>query len=150
MTTVVCNREYMASDSQISRSNLTVGGIAKLFRGPDGSVLGLCGTWVVGAGLIDWLCGRADAPPSLIDDEDDWNVLWLRRDGLWLIEDRSFRLVPAGADAYAIGSGAQLALGAMAMGATPQQAVKVAAQFDMYTGGRIKTMALETGRKKKK
>jgi ATP-dependent protease HslVU (ClpYQ) peptidase subunit len=42
-----------------------------------------------------------------------------------------------GAAAFAAGSGERYALGAMAMGATPEQAVQVAAGFCRYTGGDI-------------
>ena len=35
---------------------------------------------------------------------------------------------------YAIGSGAPYALGALAMGATPEEAVRTAAMFDIWTG----------------
>jgi hypothetical protein len=35
---------------------------------------------------------------------------------------------------YATGSGGQLALGALAMGATPEEAIKVASKYDAYTG----------------
>lgn len=41
---------------------------------------------------------------------------------------------------YAIGSGASFALGAMANGASAEQAVKIAAKFDAYTGGVVRTL----------
>ena len=37
-------------------------------------------------------------------------------------------------DFWAVGSGEEYALGAMAMGASAAQAVEVASQFDVYTG----------------
>lgn len=40
---------------------------------------------------------------------------------------------------WAIGSGAHLAIGALAMGADAKRAVQVAAKFDVHTGGRILT-----------
>ena len=38
---------------------------------------------------------------------------------------------------YAVGSGADLAMGAMEYGATAYEAVKIASKYDAYTGGRI-------------
>ena len=43
------------------------------------------------------------------------------------------------AEVYAIGSGSQFAIGAMDAGKTAQEAVKVAAARDVYTGGKIRT-----------
>ena len=44
---------------------------------------------------------------------------------------------------YAIGSGGPYAIGAMAMGATPAEAVALASQFDPATGGKIETHQLK-------
>jgi ATP-dependent protease HslVU (ClpYQ) peptidase subunit len=41
---------------------------------------------------------------------------------------------------YAIGSGGDLALGAMAAGATPQEAVEIACRFSIYSSGPLQTM----------
>ena len=43
---------------------------------------------------------------------------------------------------YAIGSGRDFALAAMRMGADAKKAVKIASEFDIHTGGRIRTMRL--------
>lgn len=44
---------------------------------------------------------------------------------------------------YAIGSGGPYAIGAMAMGATPEEAVALASRFDPATGGHIETLQLK-------
>lgn len=44
---------------------------------------------------------------------------------------------------YAIGSGGPYAIGAMAMGATPEEAVALASRFDPATGGKIETHQLK-------
>lgn len=49
-------------------------------------------------------------------------------------------------DFYAIGSGGPYAMGAMAMGATPAEAVAIAARFDPGTGGAIETFELKPRR----
>lgn len=43
-------------------------------------------------------------------------------------------------DCYVLGDGADLALGALAMGATAEQAVKIAAKYNPSTGGKIRTL----------
>lgn len=54
-------------------------------------------------------------------------------------------LIPAGpitADYYAIGSGAEYALGALRMGASALEAVEVAAENDPYTGHPLMTVTI--------
>jgi ATP-dependent protease HslVU (ClpYQ) peptidase subunit len=41
---------------------------------------------------------------------------------------------------YARGSGREVATGAMAAGASAEEAVRIASKFDIYTGGRIRTV----------
>lgn len=45
---------------------------------------------------------------------------------------------------YAIGSGTAFAFAAMDMGATAKQAVEVAARRDVYTGGTIRTLIIDS------
>lgn len=47
------------------------------------------------------------------------------------------------AEFHAIGSGCQFALGAMSVGATPEEAVAVASKYDNATGGKIVSYVLE-------
>lgn len=47
---------------------------------------------------------------------------------------------------FAIGSGAPYALGAMAMGANPEEAVQIASKFDPATGGSIDVLQLKVAR----
>lgn len=43
---------------------------------------------------------------------------------------------------FAIGSGCKYAMAAMACGKTPAEAVKVAAKFDCFTGGPVRSIAV--------
>lgn len=68
----------------------------------------------------------------------DFNMLLIDEQGDVYFYASSF--VPSGplwADYYAIGSGAEYALGAMAHGATAREAVEAAAQLDVWTGAPI-------------
>lgn len=46
---------------------------------------------------------------------------------------------------FAIGSGRDFALAAMDMGATAKEAVEMAAKRDVYTGGTIRTVIIDSG-----
>lgn len=59
---------------------------------------------------------------ALTDNYDIWTSFTLRN---WMLVDQSY---------YAIGSGTQFALGALASGKSPLEAVKIAAKNDSNTG----------------
>jgi len=136
----------MVSDSQATRGS-TPSTVTKLFRGPDGSVCGLCGDFGPGMALIDFICGRSEVVPDFMGA--DTTVIQLRRDGIWTYDNsvRPFRIAEP---FFAIGSGGDIALGAMFTGAPPDLAVKGAIRFDVYTGGRLQIMALESEKPKRK
>lgn len=127
----------MAADSLMSDAGV-IDMQLKLRRGPDGSVLGMAGTVTHALAIGDFICGMLDSAP---DDVHEGYVLQLRRDGIWYYEGtcRAFRI---SAPFYAIGHGAMAALGAMHMGAEPEQAARVACKVDAYCGGKIRTMEL--------
>ena len=51
---------------------------------------------------------------------------------------------------YAIGSGRELALGAMAAGATPLRAVLIACEYDNFSGGEVYQLQMKKKRKRGK
>jgi hypothetical protein len=136
----------MAADSQCTRGT-TPSPTTKLFRGPDGSVLGIAGDFNQALALIDFVCGRSESPPDF--SGADVTVLQLRRDGIWTY-DNSARPIRVDLPFFAVGSGGDIALGAMHMGAAPEQAVKAAIRFDVFSGGRIQTMTLESDASKRR
>lgn len=139
MTTVVSNLDSIAADS-LAVLDGTRSSIKKLIRGPEGSVFGIAGAVTQCLAVVDYINGgeKGEAPDSL----DDVIVLWLRRDGLFLL-DGSAKPQPVLELFTAIGTGAQAALGAMHMGADPTEAVRVAAKIDVNTGGRVVTMKVK-------
>jgi ATP-dependent protease HslVU (ClpYQ) peptidase subunit len=149
MTTIVCNREYMASDSQITDGQIKTAATTKLFRGPDDSVLGFSGDYNFAIAMIDFICGRTDSFPDEEDNDIGATVLCLRRDGIWSYE-RSPRPLPIAEAFAAIGSGAAIALGALYMKATPIEAVRAACAHDIYSGGEIKVMRLDGAKQKRR
>lgn len=66
---------------------------------------------------------------SLIIMPDD-TILVFGMNGPWRVKQ----------PVYAMGSGESLALGAMAAGASAEQAVEIAMRYDIYSGGEIRTV----------
>jgi len=136
MTTIAWDGETLAADSLVTEQGNRVGHVSKV--GAIGSVLwGVCGGIDQLEKFRTWFCSGmiGDAPPmkSSGDREaqaiviHDGRVLSLSVDGWDSIRS----------DCYAMGSGKEAALGAMALGHTAEEAVRAACAIDIYTGGDV-------------
>jgi ATP-dependent protease HslVU (ClpYQ) peptidase subunit len=138
MTTVATDGLSMAGDGLRTFEGRRVStGAIKVHHLPDGRVVGFAGSSSSIARILAWLKGEAEKP-TIGDDEDDIAVA-LCLDASGLIEViRTPHLTPIDLMApAAIGSGADLAIGAMAKGASAREAVDIAGRFDTATGGAI-------------
>lgn len=138
MTTIVAHGRSMAADCQLTSANGTHYG-TKLFK-VNGSIIGICGNFEQALKFIEW---RRN-PDTIPTFKNDYSVEALElspSQGLfyWGTE---FVAVPIEEPFYAIGSGSNFAIGAMAKGADAREALKVAAQWDAYTGSVHKVMTL--------
>lgn len=137
MTTIVCTREAMAADSQVT-SPAAKYRTSKLRRLPDGSILGLAGVTSCAEAMAAWLADELPQPPA--DWAEDTVLLRLTPDRRILLYDSSTIPFEIEDDFAAIGTGAAAALGAMHMGADLRTAIRIAAKIDPYTGGRIQVL----------
>lgn len=148
VTTIVARDGVMASDTQCTGHYMMR--VEKLYRLPDGGVVGGSGGSRESYAAIRWmLAGEAGEPPVSGDGDNVYDLLILRPDGtLWLANNGfpSFRLFDKFA---AIGSGCHLAMAAMDMGATATQAVKIAAKYDENTNDKVKSLAIEPAARKR-
>jgi 20S proteasome alpha/beta subunit len=113
----------------------TIGGVrgwetTKIARRDDGTLVGCCGMSTVADGARRWvLAGEVDPKPSIgSTDDDDAQFVIVRPNGNVEIHDRLGWQIAEG-PFFALGSGFQLALGAMAHGASAEEAVRIAARF---------------------
>jgi hypothetical protein len=150
MTTIAYRDGVLAADTKGTDDNGYHPGTyrcEKLFR-VDGDIIATAGEDATGMIFVDWYGskknGKRPKPPArLVDGAADFAVLILRKDGLYW-SDKWCRMNKIMDEIYALGSGAPYALGAMAMGAPPEEAVRIAMRWDCYTGGDIVTMRLES------
>jgi ATP-dependent protease HslVU (ClpYQ) peptidase subunit len=135
MTTIATDGRTMAADTHSSTGGLIVNRSAvKVTRAKDGSLVGVAGDCSGDALFRRWLDDgeQQDKLPNF-RGADEFVALVLRPDGRLDAFDSS--LVPVEYQLpAAIGSGGQLALGAMLAGRSPAQAVAIAAQRDNATG----------------
>jgi ATP-dependent protease HslVU (ClpYQ) peptidase subunit len=117
----------------------------KLFKN-KGEILATAGHSSTGMLFYDWYFGTQDDEERLeltraIDWDDDFHILIWNDEGLFEV-DKYFRWIEVPEAFYAVGSGAAAALGAMYMGANAEEAVKVAKDIDVFTGGKVVTLKL--------
>lgn len=125
MTTIIATRQGLFCDTKCS---YTVP-----FRVKKHTKIG--GSLFAGAGdvddikrFFDWRQGDAEQPSF----EDGIDILEVCGEGIFLWGKKLVRLRVLN-DVYAIGSGCQYAMGALAFGATPKEALAIAAKFDDQT-----------------
>ena len=139
MTTIAYRDGRLAFDSLASINSIRSGYVTKAYR--------IKGCLVVGAGAFGslqqfraWVSdGMNGQAPEL--REGDQMVL-VAPDGR-VLEYESSGWIWVRSPYYAWGSGWELAMGAMDMGASAYRAVQVAAARDLHSGGPIRQLCLE-------
>lgn len=150
MTTIAYKSGIIAADRRVVLDYLYTSGptkIAKTTRPWNQDVLKvLCGGSGNGPNMELWKewvlngSNMMDRPGSLSDREEFVVGLEIRLypnelPKIYLHEQMGYREIAG--DMWAIGSGKDLAIGAMAMGATAIQAVKIASHFDTWTDHQV-------------
>lgn len=137
MTTIVCNRTSMAADKRVTGGPMFK--TTKIFR-INGSLIGFCGSLEASLQFVEWR-RTPDTKPEF-GENSSFEALELSADGRLTYWASQLVAMAIEDDFYAIGSGASLALGAMAMGASPKRAISVAALYDSGTGSDVQTLTL--------
>lgn len=137
MTTIATDGRTMAAESMVSAGGNVVAYTAKVFKAADGRIYATCGDSDAGQLFAKWIDGKVEKPEL----GEDFSALILALDGkvYWIgknLEPVEY-MVPTG-----IGSGGDLAIGAMLAGASPEQAVEIACQRDNGSGGPITSISL--------
>lgn len=136
MTTIVYRDGVMASDSQAQRAGWVLPGASqKIWRRPDGALLGLTGDYAEGLRLVRW-CLEEEDPET--QPTADSAVLRALPDGSVVIFEGGGRDDLGRPDFAVVGSGLPVALGALQMGAGAIRAVETACLHDPYSGGEVR------------
>lgn len=122
-------------------------GVSKIRRVGRG-VVGAAGDWDDILKFWEHLEGKP-AKESGLNDDSEVEGIELHPSGIYLYAPSGKRYQIKD-EFFAIGSGAPYAIGAMAMGATPEQAVALASRFDPATGGEIEVIPLKVANAKNK
>jgi ATP-dependent protease HslVU (ClpYQ) peptidase subunit len=139
VTTIACDALGMAADGRVTTGSemIVCNSAEKLIRLRDGAILGFAGRAKDAATFAAWLTDGGDIPKL-----DEFTALVLRTDGEARIFDDTTQWDRCDLPA-AIGSGAKYAIAAMTAGATAEEAVEIACDFDPFSGGAVARMELE-------
>lgn len=143
MTTIAYRDGVIAADSLISMGDVRAGSVVKIVRVPGGGLAGAAGELGGMYRFLEWAhYGGEETTADFAGCEIDGFLV--RPDGTLLVTDSLGGVSPIKAPFHAVGSGRELALGAMAAGADAVEAVKIAVRFDTRSGGPVKKIALRT------
>lgn len=138
MTTIATDGKTMAGDGcRFYCDTCVMASAVKVRRLHDGALVGTAGDVGFGMAVVEWL-ENGGPPPAL---KDDGSALLLETSGECFVLDHNCNRIPVEAP-VSIGSGMDLAIGAMMAGATPAEAVAIAAQKDPHTGGTITVLGI--------
>lgn len=139
MTVIVWKDGQMAADSQAATEwGCITGAVRKVMLLGDGRYqLGVSGSAMAITPLRAWIeKDLADPPPSLIGGKSYCALLVRDKEQGLIIQDGGMEVFDI-SQPLCIGSGAEIAYGALAMGATPIQAVQAAIDRSIHCGGDI-------------
>lgn len=164
MTVVAYDGREMVSDSLMSGGNLRLGSVQKVYKLKSGALMGTAG----GADSREVLeTFDLVENPSQFPSLDDLRKLKSDFQGILVLPDRTVYFVDIWCDEFdpaiwsasiiqtdskcaTAGSGGEIALTVLQTGGTALDAVKAAIKLDIFCGGPIQRMSLETPVKVKK
>ena len=150
MTTIAYRDNQMATDSRAYSGvgSMPIGSKNKLHRISDGTLLGVSTTRPgLSELVVEYFQACIDDPDKEHEqpavDKHHLILLLVKPNGdVFFACDSLMLSGPIEAEYFAIGSGCDYAMGAMAMGAKPAVAVATAIKHDVYSGYPIRTTKL--------
>lgn len=137
MTTIAYKDGELATDSRVTENgNVYTDRQRKVHKLRDGRIVAWAGSLTDSKRFLAALRKGTHIPKV------DVNAIMLHPEGGVAVFDENTWL-PMNEPHYAMGSGADLALGAMDAGATAKEAVKIAIKRDTNSGGRVQSLKLE-------
>ncbi len=141
MTTIAYRDGVLAADTFVTADFAHDGAHVKIAK--RGQVLAAAaGVTSLCQSFLDWFrSGMVGEPPNMGSSDED-AIGYVFAEGRVLVFDRLGKSARF-ADMFAAGSGERYALGAMASGSSPEEAVRIAAKFCRGTGGDITVLSLD-------
>jgi 20S proteasome alpha/beta subunit len=134
MTTVVYRDGVLASDSRVMNAGwVNTAAVPKVWREEDGSLFAVTGDYAMAVKVMKSIIAGGDGDGL----GESARVIRVASNGEVTVFEEGGSFPVSGADFYAWGSGFPVALGALHMGASAEEAVRIAALVDPNTGGAV-------------
>lgn len=136
MTTIAANRHMLATDSQLTREDGPIASYKdkKLTRFSNGDVAGTMGRDSECIAFERWYENGCDPENDLELGEEQFAAIVLTSKGALFKYFHDLTPIPVYDEYIAIGDGDAVAYGAMDAGATPEEALEIACDRNIYTG----------------
>lgn len=142
MTAIAYRDGVMAADTAEWRGDVIAGHLQKIVRFSDGTLFAAEGDSEYVEGYIKWRMSGGDEPPRA-DDADDFFGIAVDCAGVVSWVPRSYKMIRAGeAPYYAGGAAADFLYGAMAAGASAEEAVRLAIEHCAFAAGTVQVERL--------
>ena len=135
MTTVAYRHGIMAADTRMIQGSAIIGDFVKIVRRKDGVLAGAAGDAGWAQAFHRWFLDGEKGDYPMLEENSKGVIVRGRRKQVEMLEQGGWIIFKP--PFFAMGSGKEFALGAMAQGATAEQAVDVAMRFDPGSGGQI-------------
>jgi ATP-dependent HslUV protease subunit HslV len=140
MTTLAYRNGVLAADSLVSSVGTRVGEMRKVWKTKSGALVGFAGNASLSYEIDQWVTN--DLAGETPGTADRGTILLVQPGGEVFVIDDDGGPVRIVAPFHADGSGSDIAIGAMAAGASAVQAVEIASLYDTATGGAIQYVEL--------
>lgn len=151
MTTIACDGRTLVADTRATEGTIS-SHVSKLHRFKHGYVA-IAGDVLHGLKFVEWLKQRRGNSmrgfPAHDMTEDGFDALVLRDDGTMETWDHRGGPVPITDPFWALGSGKEVALGALHAGATVRQAVIIACKVDSASSLPLEAVEVKPNDKKR-
>lgn len=139
MTTIATDGRTIAADGQASANGVRMSRTVKKIVVEEGAVYALCGASAMTRPAIEWIKSGAVPDKQPKGDEMGWSMLVIKRDSALVYTSRS--AYPDDVEyPLTMGSGGEIAKGAMVAGKSPESAVVIACDLDINSGGEIQVV----------
>lgn len=145
MTTIAYKKGIIACDKQANDADLMSKCASKMLQ-TDDNVYCIAGTIVDGLRFVDWLESASEEDPPAF--KKTTIVCMDKKTGKATLYEGTDYGTPVEDPMYAWGSGGHLAIGAMAQGAAPWDAVEIASKWDTNTGLGVQFVVSTKARKR--
>lgn len=142
MTVIAYRAGVLAADTAAWHNDVIVVSVRKIVRLDDGSLFAATGPSDKVAAYIAWANGAAEKPADA-DEESGYSGIRLYPDGeIWAIGRNHERYQRVG-EFMALGAHCEFLYGAMAAGASAEEAVRLAIRYCAFASGEVQVERLE-------